>query len=105
MASNYYSKNVHPATAHYTGETIDAEHITTISAQVTWSALDKHDGSWQLQVSNDGASWVDKSTINVSTAAGTSEYSQPSTQRFVRVYVTNGTNTAGSYTITTMGKV
>lgn len=105
MASNYYSKNTHTATSSYTGETIDSEHLRTVSIQVQWTGLDVKDGSWQLQVSNDGASWVDKSSKNCVAANGLSEYSEECHQRFVRAYITNGTNTVGTYTVTIMCKV
>jgi len=75
----------------------------SISVQIVWVDGTHTDGSWQLQVSNDGTNWINEGSAVATTASATAATDAIKATslcyEFARIVYTKGSNTAGTFSL------
>lgn len=104
--SNHWDKQTAAAIGSFDGNMINCEHLTKGSFHVIWAGLDKKDGQFTIEMSNDSINWAEDTTYTIDTTAGNCLWKmQDIVTNYIRVSVDNGTNTAGAYKIIFFGRI
>lgn len=104
--SNQWDKQTAAAIGDFDGNTINCEHLTKGSFQVIWAGLDKMDGRFAIESSNDAINWSEETEYSVESVSGNVIYRMNDiVTNYMRVSVYNGTNTTGAYKIIFFGRI
>ena len=74
-----------------------------VSVQIVWVDGTHTNGSWQLQVSNDGSNWINEGSAIATTASATAATNAIKATslayEYARIVYTKGSNTAGTFSL------